>query len=119
MTHLPYINARGGVNAAPSAKDRFRIVAWTPVCPAKNTLTAFLDLALPSGLVLHSLTYHVHATAESRWVSMAAREIPARGAQKPTWVPFATFSDRAAKERFQQLALAAVDAYLAAGEVAR
>lgn len=80
----------------------------------KNTLQAFLSLELPSGMVLNECL--LHEKNGSRWVNLPARECANSNGEK-SWKPMVAFSDEDARKRFQVAALAAVDRYLAEGEL--
>jgi hypothetical protein len=85
----------------------------------KNTLKGFVDLHLTaSGMVIKECA--CHSSGERRWISFPA--IPQTNADKTPrlgdngkqlWANIIKFEDRAKEDRFQELALAAVDALLA------
>jgi hypothetical protein len=83
--------------------------SWRPY--QKNTLLGFLSLELPSGLVINDIS--LHEKNGSRWTSMPAKQYELHG--EKTWAPLIEFADRDSRESFQQLALAAIDEYLAEG----
>ena len=95
--------------AVASGWHRELIVSeWKPF--EKNTLRGFLSLILPSGLVIHDIT--LHEKNGRRWFNMAAR--PYKDG-KDGWQPLVEFSSRDVRDRFQAMALAAIDKYLAGG----
>jgi DNA-binding cell septation regulator SpoVG len=75
----------------------------------KNTLLGFLELELPSGLIIHDIT--LHEKGDSRWVSMPAKQYEKNG--EKTWIPLVEFTSKETRERFQAAALAALDEYMA------
>lgn len=94
---------------------------WRPL--AKGALLGFVDLALqPSGLVLRGCT--VMLSGERRWIGLPARPQtnhdgtprldPKTG--KPAWQAIVEIPLRPARDRFNAVALAAVDALIAGGE---
>jgi hypothetical protein len=80
----------------------------------KNTLMAFLSLELPGGLVLHGFT--LHQKNGSRWLGVPSKEFTKADGVR-SWVPQIEFVDKAARDKFQSAALAAVDDYLATEEL--
>lgn len=93
-----------------------RALNWRP--HEQNTLRAFVDLRLLSGLTLRDCTYH--SRGEARWVGFAARPqldhegriLRAPRTGKPSYSAVVTIDDREARERFQREALAAIDELL-------
>ena len=77
----------------------------------KNTLQGFLSLTLPSGLLLHNLTFHRKGGA--RWIGLPARQY-AKEDGTTTYTPLIEFTTKEVRQRFQQAALAALDAFLEA-----
>jgi hypothetical protein len=92
----------------------------------RNSLQGFVILTLePSGIVLHDCTYH--RMPEGReWIGLPGkpqidregqhRKDPATG--KPLYTPVVEIKNKAARERFQLAALAAVHALIAKDEAA-
>ena len=87
---------------------------WRAV--TKGALQGFVDLELrPSGLVLHACT--LLESSGKRWIGLPAKpQTNADGSprldpktNKPAWTPLVEIPDKAARERFQTAALAAVD----------
>ena len=79
-------------------------IAINPRRHERNTLKGFVDLRLPSGMIVKGCTVHVkngHA-----WVGLpgAHTKTPA-GIE--TWANIIEFADKDCSRRFQQLALAA------------
>jgi hypothetical protein len=80
---------------------------WKPF--EKKTLRGFLDLLLPSGLMLRGCTYHVKDGA--RWIGLPARQYRnSDGAD--TWTPVVEILNKAARQRFQAAACEARDKFL-------
>jgi hypothetical protein len=81
----------------------------------RNTLQGFVTLVLPSSLVVHECSLHVQGSR--RWVGLPGRpQLDADGRQRvdPTtgrkaYVPVVEIYEKAARERFQRAALAAID----------
>jgi hypothetical protein len=93
----------------PAAKTAFIAFDWKAV--QKNTLIGFCSLETPSGVIYRQVS--VHQQNDSRWIGMPAR--PWQKSDGSTaYVQIIEFRDKAAKDRFQSLALAAIDALLAA-----
>jgi hypothetical protein len=88
----------------------FQISNWKP-CP-KRSLVGFFSIELPSGLVLHECSYH-RKTADDRWVGLAARKYEKNG--EVGYAPLVEFSSRESKRKFQEQAMAALDAFLGGG----
>jgi hypothetical protein len=83
---------------------------WEPV--EKNTLRGFCTLTfLRTGLRIHRCALHTKGNA--RWIAFPAREWTGQDGAK-RYAILIEFANRAAKDRFQRLALAAVDQLLAA-----
>jgi hypothetical protein len=79
---------------------------------SKNTLRAFIEAELPSGLVIRDLT--LHEKNGRRWVSFPARQYQ-KDDGTSSWVNLVYFPDREKNDKFQELILDAVAAYLRAG----
>jgi hypothetical protein len=74
----------------------------------KNTLRAFFDLTLASGLVLCGCTLHFR---EHWWVGFPARPYKDQAGNE-TWAKFVDFASKSARDRFQDIATeAALSAY--------
>jgi hypothetical protein len=79
-----------------------------------ETLQGFVELHLPSGLILHDVT--VHERAGKRWVGLPARSyVGSDGVAH--WQRLVEFSSKEAHARFQKAALSAVDELLGRGGV--
>lgn len=76
----------------------------------KNTLEAFFDAELPSGLVFRGLM--LHAKNDSRWVSLPSREYLKDGQKQ--FAKFIEFRDRETADRFRDEVIAALDQHLKA-----
>jgi hypothetical protein len=91
----------------------------------RATLRGFLTLTLPSGLVLHDCTWHVHPNG-TEWIGLPGkpqidkdgqqRRDPATG--KVMYSPVVEVPGKEARERFQAAALAAVHALLGGARAA-
>lgn len=74
----------------------------------RNTLKGTFDLQLASGLLLRGCMLHL--SHRHWWIGLPSRpHTSAAGAQ--TWTPIIDFRDRAAKDRFQAIAMAAIAAH--------
>jgi hypothetical protein len=79
----------------------------------KNTLRGFASVAFPSGMIVEEVSLHV---SEGRaWASAPARPmLNATGTAmldehgKPRWKPFIRFRDRATRDTWSDLVIAAV-----------
>ena len=69
----------------------------------KNTLKAFLDLELPSGMILRGCSLHFR---ERWWVGLPARPYKDQNGAD-AWAKVVDFVDTDARDRFQRTALAA------------
>ena len=87
----------------------FEVSNWKPY--SKNTLLGFCSLTMPSGMVLHGITYHVKA--DKRWVGLPAREFAGKNGEK-SWSPMVEIPDRDTRDRFNEQACAAIDRFLGA-----
>jgi hypothetical protein len=103
------------------APDRAAIVATGWVARQSKTLLGFFTLRLPSGIVLHDCS--LHESGDRRWVGLPNKpqidqdgqhRVDERG--KRLYSPCVEIPDRATRDRFQALALAAVDRLLAGEE---
>jgi hypothetical protein len=75
----------------------------------KNTLKAFLEAGLPSGLCIRDLTYHVKG--DNRWIGYPSRAYE-DGEGNTKYQPIIWFSDKNLHWDFQKQLLAALDEYL-------
>jgi hypothetical protein len=93
---------------------------WRPL--VRNSLQGFLTLRLePSGIVLRECSLHVNG--EKRWIGLPSkpqidaegrhRQDPASG--KKLYVPIVEITGTAERERFQKVALEAIDRLLGKG----
>jgi hypothetical protein len=83
------------------------IRGWKPY--RLGTLAGYLDIELPGGLVIHGCA--LLEKDGDRWISLPSKQ-RRTGVGAITWVPTVSFPDRATRDEFQSLALAALDAYL-------
>jgi hypothetical protein len=74
----------------------------------RNTLKGFFDLELPSGLIIHDCM--LHEKNGKRWVGLPARPYQKDG--KTEYARILGFDSAEAHARFQEEAVAAVDALL-------
>jgi len=86
---------------------QFTIENWKPF--HKNTMVGFLDLVLPSGMILRGCILHEKDSA--RWIALPARSY-ANDSGGTTWVTTVEFATKEAQSRFQQAALEAMDRHL-------
>ena len=70
----------------------------------KNTLRAFFDIELPSGMIIRGAT--LQFSHGKYWVGLPARPFENSEGVKG-WVPIIDFRDRETKARFQTAAIAA------------
>jgi hypothetical protein len=87
--------------------NAFKVRSWRPF--QKNTLLGFMSMELPSGLVINDIT--LHEKSGSRWTAMPARQYELNG--EKTWAPVIEFAGKESRAAFQELALSAIDRYLA------
>jgi DMSO/TMAO reductase YedYZ molybdopterin-dependent catalytic subunit len=93
--------------AGPPGGHRVVIANWKP--HEKGSLKGFFTATLPSGLVLHSLM--LHERGGSRWIGFPAREWVDQTGTKQ-YVRFVAFTSRAVADKFRDMVLGALDAYL-------
>ena len=87
-----------------TADTRLQAVATNPRRHERNTLRGFVDLRLPSGMIVKGCT--VHMKGPRAWVGLPGRPYKdAAGVE--TWANIIEFADKEAGRRFQQLALSA------------
>lgn len=79
----------------------------------KGTLRGFFELALDSGLVIRGMTYHQQNS--KRWVGFPAKPYEDNEGETK-WQSILHIPGDDRWKRFQQLALAAVDSYLATNQ---
>ena len=92
---------------------------WRPL--SRNTLRGFVDIRLPSGLMLHDCAYH--QKSDSRWLSLPGRPVlDNEGRQrigengKKIYAPSVSIPDSTRRETFQAQVLLAVDELLEGGK---
>ena len=73
----------------------------------KNTLFGFVDVRLPSGLIICGVT--LHRKDGSRWCGLPAREYLKDDGSK-AWMPVVRFASRDVANKFRDQVLAAYDA---------
>jgi hypothetical protein len=69
----------------------------------------FVDVQLPSGLVVRGLT--IHRKGERRWIGLPARSYESDSGSV-SWAPVIEIPDRQTRERFEESILAALDKQL-------
>jgi hypothetical protein len=102
-------------SALPSQK-KLMVLEWRPFKKGAS-LQGFATLQLPSGLVLHDVTFHRREDGAT-WVGMPARSYIKRDGET-SWMPMVGFIDKAAERRFRDLAIEAIEAFLAAQQPQR
>ena len=94
---------------------------WRPI--AKNTLVGFMTLELqPSGLVLNDCSFHRHQDGRE-WVGLPSKpQLDKSGVQrkdpntgKVLYTPVVEIKGKEARERFQEHAVAAINALINGG----
>jgi len=85
----------------------FEVSNWRP--HPKNTLQAFLNLSLPSGMILNGCSYH--RKNASRWIGVPSQKFIKEDGSA-SYSPIIDFTSDDAYRRFQEQAVAAVDMYL-------
>jgi hypothetical protein len=90
-------------------EPEFVIIGWRDLRKGKS-LQAFLDIELPSSMVLLDCTYHKRDDG-ARWVSLPARQYQ-KADGTTAWAQIIDFANKDAQKRFQKLAREAVDRYL-------
>lgn len=86
-----------------SASNGFTVSNWK--AHESRTLKGYLSLELPSGMVVHGWSYHEQG--DKRWLSPPAKEWP-----KGKYTPIIEIPDEQKRAKFQEGALAAVDAWM-------
>lgn len=86
------------------------IIAWKPY--KKNTLCGFLSLSLPSGMIIHDCT--LHEKNNSRWIGLPGKPYDKPDGTK-AYSPIIEIPNRDTSDRFQAIALAALDQYFGGG----
>jgi hypothetical protein len=71
----------------------------------KNTLRAFFDVELPSGMILCGCT--LHENSGKQWIGLPAKPY-AKPDGSQSWVKIVDFVDRARADQFRDLVLPAV-----------
>jgi hypothetical protein len=77
----------------------------------KNTLFGFVDVRLPSGLIICGVT--LHRKDGSRWCGMPAKEYVKEDGTK-SWLPVVKFASRPVADKFRDEVLLAFDESAAA-----
>lgn len=88
----------------------FQVSDWKP--HQKNTLKGFFTLTLPSGLVIRECM--LHEKGESRWVGLPAKPYK-KSDGSTSYTPMIDFTSKAARERFQGMAIEAFDQFFEKG----
>jgi hypothetical protein len=96
---------------ARSPESEFTVSDWKPF--QRNTLLGFLNLTTPSGLIFRGCS--IHEKEGSRWISMPAQKL-AKDDGTTTYKPMVEFVSKEARDRFNEVALRAVDRFLASQE---
>jgi hypothetical protein len=100
--------------AMTTKEAEFEVVEYRALAKGES-LQGFLSLRLPSGMVIRDLSYHERSDG-ARWISMPARRYK-KADGTAAYTPIIDFASKEARNRFQELARAALDSYLAsAGE---
>ena len=84
-----------------------KIISWRELRKGAS-LQGFFTLTLPSGLRIIDVAYH--RREDARWIGMPARSFQ-KADGSTSWVPMVEFTEKAVRDRFTGLALAALDAY--------
>jgi hypothetical protein len=103
---------RGNAFLAPRHRE-FVARDWRPV--ERNTLRGFVTLVLPNSMGVRECSYHVQG--DRRWIGLPGRpQLDPDGRHrvdpntgKKAYVPVVEIYEKAARERFQRAALAAID----------
>lgn len=94
-------------SATPAQAPRFSVAAWKPY--AKNTMQAWLTIVTAGGMEIAGCSYHVKGS--SRWLAF-----PSQKYVKPdgtaSYTPIITFATDEARQKFQRLAIDAIDRHL-------
>jgi len=91
--------------------NEMTVVSWRELRKGES-LMGFFSLALPSGLKLIDLAYHQRSNG-SRWISMPAKSF-SKADGGTAWIHMADFVDRPARDRFNDAAIKALDAFFKA-----
>jgi hypothetical protein len=92
---------------ANDAHRKMTVIDWRPC--EKNTLRAFMSLALPSGLIIRHCTYH--ELNDSRWIGLPAQSYMKEDGNTG-YAYLIDFVTRDARQDFQADGLEAVDRHL-------
>lgn len=91
------------------------VAEWTPYQKGES-LQGFIDLQLPSGMVLHGCS--LHRRGDAKWIGLPGKQFETTDGTK-SWVRVISFVDRPTYERFQKSALKAIDEHFALVEAAK
>jgi hypothetical protein len=83
-------------------------------CRKGQSLQGFFVLVLPSGMVLHDMTYHQREDG-AKWVGMPAKSFVKDG--ETAWFRLVDFVDKAAFAKFQESAKAALERFFQARDL--
>jgi hypothetical protein len=100
-----------GAAVRPFAPTASGFVAGNWKAISKNTLAGIFDLKLPSGLILCGC--QLHQKNETRWIGLPATRYLKSDGTLSDYVKCVDFVDTKSRNRFQELAKAAVDDLLA------
>lgn len=93
------------------------VIEWRPL--SSGAMIGLLTVALPSGMTIHGCA--VFQKAGRRWVAPPGRPRLRQGAVargvdgRPAYDPVISFADRARQDAWSEMALQALDEYLAGG----
>jgi hypothetical protein len=96
-----------------NAQQKLIVLKWRPLKKGAS-LQGFATLQLPSGLIIHDITFHRREDGAT-WVAMPARQYQ-KADGGTAWAQIIEFANKDAQKRFQKLAREAVDRYLEAGD---
>lgn len=101
-------------NAKAAAGDRgdrnFRVLDWKPL--QRATLQGFFSITTPSGLIIKDLS--LHQRGEDRWVSFPGKPFK-KADGSAGYINLVDFESKDLRQKFQALALHAIDAFIRAG----
>ena len=93
-----------------AAACEFTVSDWKEV--VKNTLRGFCSITMPSGLILRNCS--LHEKEGSRWIGLPAQQFK-KDDGTSCYKPIVEFTNKQARDRFNEAAFRAVDWYLAEG----
>jgi DNA-binding cell septation regulator SpoVG len=98
---------RGNEYLAPD-RPSVKIRRWSPHRNEAGTILGYLDVELPSGLVINQCRLMRGGPQGTLWIGMPSTKRPAGAGEKTRWDNIVEFATKAASERFQAAVLDAL-----------